>query len=511
MKHDSVFIWATAFDPEGKRVLAAGNGGSAWLWEVATGTRKVGPFRHLDAVFSAAFSPDGRYFATGCGDGTVCVWDPATVDKRTATFVHPQRCAILGVAFRDDGRRLLSVGGDGVARLWEPVGGRPLGGPCLHPKPLKCAAMDPRGRWILTGGDDGVARVWEAPTSVSLLPAMSRANWGIQALAFSPDGSTILTGNDVGDAMLWDATAGVAIRPPLTSPGPILSVAFSPDGRVFATAGRKQPLRIFDRQTGRPIRELAHAADLTALAFRPDDGTLLAGGEDGKARLWDLGHGRKIGPDLVHGAAIRSVAISPDSRLAVTAGDDGRAQIWKLGTNQPVSLLQHPAKVLDVAFTADRRVASDGLRGWKGQALGHRDVDACSASSSWDHPSMQWPRRPTGGPWRPAATIARSPSGTPSTVSSSTRNPNNSRGSCSTLRTVPTARRSRSAWATEPPRLRTWPIRSRVESTSCDSGARSPATRGSTTKETSCPSITRAWSEARRALAAIQSQSPPDR
>jgi WD40 repeat protein len=212
--------------------------------------------------------------------------------------------------------------------------------------------MDPRGRWILTGGDDGVARVWEAPTSVSLLPAMSRANWGIRALAFSPDGSTILTGNDVGDVMLWDATRAVAIRPPVTSPGQILSVAFSPDGRLYATAGLKQPLRIFDRESGRPINELSQSADPTALAFRPDDGALLAGGADGKARLWDLGHQRPIGPDLVHGAAIRSVAISPDSGLAVTAGDDGRALIWKLGTNQPVGSLTHPGKVLDVAFAA---------------------------------------------------------------------------------------------------------------------------------------------------------------
>ena len=180
-------------------MLAVGNDGAAWLWDAATGTRKVGPFRHLDAVSTAAFSPDGRSFATGCGDGSVCVWDPATLDKRLATFLHPQRCPSVGVAFRGDGRRMLSAGSDGVAQLWDPVEGRPLGGPCLHPGPLACAAMDPRGRWILTGGDDGVARVWEAPTSVSLLPAMSRANWGIRALAFSPDGSTILTGNDVGD------------------------------------------------------------------------------------------------------------------------------------------------------------------------------------------------------------------------------------------------------------------------------------------------------------------------
>ena len=153
-------------------------------------------------------------------------------------------------------------------------------------------------------------------------------------------------------SMLWDATRAVAMRPPLKSPGTILAVAFSPDNRVFATAGQKQPVRIFDRQTGRVIRELGQTGDATSLAFRPDDGALLVGGPGGKARFWDLGNDHHTGADLVHGAAIRCVAISPDGRLAVTAGDDGRALIWDLGSAQAVCTLEHPGKVLDVAFVA---------------------------------------------------------------------------------------------------------------------------------------------------------------
>jgi WD40 repeat protein len=153
--------------------------------------------------------------------------------------------------------------------------------------------------------------------------------------------------------MLWDTARAVAIRPPLTSPGQILSIAFGPDGRMFATAGRKQPVRVYDRQTGRAVCELTHPAVVTGLAFRSQKGTLLSGSEDGIARLWDIDHGRPIGPALVHGAAIRGVAISRDGRLAVTAGDDGQALIWELETYQRVSSLAHPEKVLDVAFRPD--------------------------------------------------------------------------------------------------------------------------------------------------------------
>ena len=151
-----------------------------------------------------------------------------------------------------------------------------------------CAAMDSPGRWIVTGGEDGVARVWQTPESVALLPTMSRANWGIRALAFSPDGSTILTGNDDGELMLWDAQRSNRTRRPHPeqSPGSVLSVAFRADGRMFAAAGERQPVRIFDSLTGRLIRELPGTADSTSVAFRSRDGALLVGGEQGKARLW---------------------------------------------------------------------------------------------------------------------------------------------------------------------------------------------------------------------------------
>jgi len=210
--------------------------------------------------------------------------------------------------------------------------------------------MDRGGRWILTGGEDGVVRAWEAPVSVSLMPIMNRANLGIRALAFSPDGSTIVTGNDHGEVVVWDAKRALMVGPPIASPDQILSVAFSPDARVFATAGRKQPIRIFDRRTRRMLKELARDHSTTSIAFRQQDGALLAGYEEGKARLWDFEDGRTSGPELNHGAVIRAVAISPDGRLAVTGGDDRRAVIWSLDSGLAVSELTHPGAVRDLSF-----------------------------------------------------------------------------------------------------------------------------------------------------------------
>mmetsp|Transcript_86 Transcript_86/g.151 ORF Transcript_86/g.151 Transcript_86/m.151 type:complete len:111 (+) Transcript_86:410-742(+) len=59
-----------------------------------------------------------------------------------------------------------------------------------------------------------------------------------RSIAFSPDGSLFATGADDG-AKLWDATSEQKIAELRSDhhQGPILSVCFSPDGALIAAAG----------------------------------------------------------------------------------------------------------------------------------------------------------------------------------------------------------------------------------------------------------------------------------
>ena len=59
-------------------------------------------------------------------------------------------------------------------------------------------------------------------------------------MALSPDGKTIVTGSydnmwRLGNtARLWDAATGRPLGPPMEHSGAVMSVAFSPDGKVVA-------------------------------------------------------------------------------------------------------------------------------------------------------------------------------------------------------------------------------------------------------------------------------------
>jgi WD40 repeat protein len=68
----------------------------------------------------------------------------------------------------------------------------------------------------------------------------------------------------------------------------VVSAAFSPDGRLIATASADGTSRIWDASTGQRIAELVgHQGALSSVAFTPDGERVITTGTDGTARVWE--------------------------------------------------------------------------------------------------------------------------------------------------------------------------------------------------------------------------------
>ena len=64
------------------------------------------------------------------------------------------------------------------------------------------------------------------------------------------------------------------------------------------------------------------------VAFSPDGRLLATASGDKTARLWNPATGKHLRTLTGHDSAVHGVAFSPDGRLLATASDDKTARLW---------------------------------------------------------------------------------------------------------------------------------------------------------------------------------------
>jgi WD40 repeat protein len=275
---------------------------------------------------------------------------------------------------------------------------------------------------------------------------------GVNGVAFSPGGKLLASASDDGTIRLWNVATHQQILPWMTGhTDRITSIAFSPDGTMLASGSYDKTIRLWSvathREIGPPL--LGHTDTVNDVVFSPDGKMLASAGADKTVRLWSVAGGREIGPPLLgHTDAVETVAFSPDGQTVAPGSVDNTIRLWDVAGHQQVGppLGAQTGSVNGVAFSPNGRTlaaaSNDGtIRLW----------DLASATSRSGHPSpvtrtssSALPSARTAGYSPPAATTIRSGSGpsrsTPRSAHRSWATRTTSPASCSAL-TAPRWRR----------------------------------------------------------------------
>jgi WD40 repeat protein len=115
------------------------------------------------------------------------------------------------------------------------------------------AALSPKGDMLATAHEFWIVKIWNVANG-----EMIEFKWFERpyTVAFGPYGKVLAAGYYNGEVIQWNPVTRKQIGPPLKHEAQVWAVAYSPDGKILATASGKDPnntsLQLWDMSAGSP-------------------------------------------------------------------------------------------------------------------------------------------------------------------------------------------------------------------------------------------------------------------
>jgi WD40 repeat protein len=339
LDHSPGEIVQLEFDPRGEFLAVVDSQGALSVWNWLEERRMSGFADATTRVTSIAFDPAGERLAAVISGAAVRVW-------RTRDGAELFRLGELGattVAFSRDGRLLATAETPShVVRVWDGVDGRPHSVLEGHTRNVQRLAFTEDARRLI-GQNSAEAFVWDLETGQSL--ASYRVHDPVAVtLAIDPNGQHLVTIDGQGWVTLWTPS-----RAPEVTAGSGALVTLDPANPAPA-AVQKRLIRIVSVQP-----ELVRWA-----RFSSDGRWLCHGGDNGTARVWDVGTGEEA---LVIPTRVYSATFAADGEALLTCGALTTASVWEITRRERVKNLRgHDALVGRGTFSRNRRFAATADR-----------------------------------------------------------------------------------------------------------------------------------------------------
>jgi WD40 repeat protein len=138
--------------------------------------------------------------------------------------------------------------------------------------------------------------------------------------------------------------------------GNVLSITFSPDGKLLAIGDTNGEIRLWQVINAQQILRLkGHESWVWSVSFSPDGQMLASSSDDRTVKLWNVQDGACLQTLRGHSKGIWDSSFSPDGRMLATSSEDKTIKVWNIDTALCTKTLQgHSSGVWAVDFSAGR-------------------------------------------------------------------------------------------------------------------------------------------------------------
>jgi len=218
---------------------------------------------------------------------------------------------IKQVAFSTDGKFVAASGDDGVVRLYDSKAGKPLEELIGQPAATNTLLFG-AGSQLVSIADDKQVTLWdsnpswqlvgvlgpkaEAPLDVAPSPFISR----VLSLAFSPDGKLLATGGGdpsrSGELMLWNIESKSFLKAfPDAHSDTVFSIDFSYDGKQVASGAADKFVKVHEVESGKLVRSFeGHTHHVLGVSFKADGSRIASSGADNAIKVWNMETGEQF-------------------------------------------------------------------------------------------------------------------------------------------------------------------------------------------------------------------------
>jgi len=347
---DADWVTSVAFIGSTRKVAAGNNLGGILVWDLPEkpgGDAPKPTLRldgHTNCVSKLAATPDGKTLLSASYDHTVRLWDTSAVPTGEDKIV-------LNAMAIADAERRKNNGAKAPPAMPATVGVVKASTAFdAHKEWVVNLDLTRDGKTVISGDDGGHVIIWDRE-SKAIQKRWQVKGWAY-ALALSSDKKQacvgerfplVFDGGRHAAIKLWDTSTGEATKD-LSAEFKgmhMAAAAYSLDGKVLAVGrggesdGASGIVTLLDPANGKKIKALTpgHISGLTDLAFHPDGKHLASAGRDTVVRIWEVASGKLVSEvgksrggqfkDWIH-----AVSWSADGAWLAAADMAGAVNVW---------------------------------------------------------------------------------------------------------------------------------------------------------------------------------------